>query len=146
MNEMRRPATGPEHADERAATVLTAAATSSPAYTAATAKGAATALVRMFMEQGVFGVDVPPPAEPVPQLPDAAAEAEPAPEPAPEPTAWERAGSAVARAERNRRARGAAVREPEVTSVRLMGDIIGRAARTEPEPPEDRRASALRAA
>ncbi|MHC0431270.1 hypothetical protein ACX6XY_13910 [Streptomyces sp. O3] len=120
------------------AAVLASAASASHAYTAAAAQSAATALVRMFMEQGVFGLDVLTAAEAVEADAEAragsgsgsgsgaGAGAVVAPTQVPEPTTWERARSAVALAER-RRTSGAATREPDVTSVRLMGDIVGSA-------------------
>ncbi|NBE53876.1 hypothetical protein [Streptomyces boluensis] len=141
MSEMRRrslrtdeapPAgNGPRAvaADGAPGTVLAAAASASTCYTAAAAKGAATALVRMFVEQGVFGIDVlagtSAGPDPQPAVPDVA-------EPVAEPTPWERARSAVDLAERQRRA--AAVREPEVTTVRLMGEIMGRTGPAESAP------------
>ena len=127
------------------AAVFAAAANASPAYTAAAAKGAATALVRMFMEQGVFGFDIPF-AEPTDTEAEASATSGTAASPpVVEPTAWERARSAVGLAERRRTANGTAA-EPDVTSVRLMGDAIGAVRKSGATPQENRTTPTVRAA
>jgi hypothetical protein len=96
--------------------VMRGAATASPSYSAATAKGAATALVRMLMEQGVFGYDAPA-APPEPEVTGV------------EATPWARMRSAVNQAEAGREAgTGAAV--PVLSSASLMGEILHETARS----------------
>ncbi|MER7760788.1 hypothetical protein [Streptomyces sp. NPDC097619] len=115
-----------------ASAVLSAAATAVPAYTASAAQNAATALIRMFVEQGVFG--------PFPTAPEDGPEPEPLAPPAPDApraTDWERARSAVDRAEARRGAVAGPVADgpelPVVPSLRLVGEIVRRASRN-PDP------------
>ncbi|MCB5165674.1 hypothetical protein LG634_12615 [Streptomyces bambusae] len=123
MSERQRPrqttaqpaGPGPE-APAPITSVMRGAAAASPSYSAATAKGAATALVRMLMEQGVFGYDAPAaPAGPD----DAGAEA----------TAWTRVRSAVSRAEADREAD-----LPVLSSALVMGEILHEMARSRAVP------------
>ncbi|MCX4681803.1 hypothetical protein OG413_42120 [Streptomyces sp. NBC_01433] len=124
MSDIRPAAHGAE-SEPAAAAVLTAAAAASTAYTAAAAKGAATALVRMFVDQGVFGIALHEPA------PDAAAGAGAAPAAVPEaaePTDWDRMCAAVAQAE----ARRATDNGTAVPPLRLMGEAVARTAARKP--------------
>ncbi|MGW1766399.1 hypothetical protein ACWCQL_20275 [Streptomyces sp. NPDC002073] len=96
--------------------VMRGAATASPSYSAATAKGAATALVRMLMEQGVFGYDAPA----APPEPEAAGV---------EATPWARMRTAVNQAEAGRDADGRTA-APVLSSASLMGEILHETARS----------------
>ncbi|MGY3677172.1 hypothetical protein [Streptomyces sp. TE33382] len=133
MSDIRPAAHGAENEPAAApAQVLGAAAAASTAYTSAAAKGAATALVRMFMEQGVFGFAGSLPDEDGLGDADAvraaatAADAEAAAETAAaaEPTDWDRMCAAVARAEANR---PALERQPTGPGLRLLGEAVARA-------------------
>ncbi|MFI8817653.1 MULTISPECIES: hypothetical protein [unclassified Streptomyces] len=127
MSDIRPAAHGAE-SEPSAAAVLTAAAAASTAYTAAAAKGAATALVRMFVDQGVFGVALHDPA------PDVQAGPAPAPASVPEdaeaagPTDWDRMCAAVAQAEARRATDNGAALPP----LRLMGEAVARTAARKP--------------
>ncbi|MEE1736259.1 hypothetical protein [Streptomyces sp. BE147] len=137
MSDIRPAAHGAEKEPPAApAQVLGAAASASTAYTSAAAKGAATALVRMFMEQGVFGFAGAVPDEDGPGDADAlrttstgadaeaAAEIAAAATAAAEPTDWDRMCAAVARAEANRPAPEC---QPAAPGLRLLGEAVARA-------------------
>ncbi|MCX4970617.1 hypothetical protein OHA98_38885 [Streptomyces sp. NBC_00654] len=138
MSDIRPAAHGAEKEPAAApAQVLGAAAAASTAYTSAAAKGAATALVRMFMEQGVFGFAGAVPDEDglgdadalraAATGADAGTAAEVAAAAAPaaaEPTDWDRMCAAVARAEANR---PALERQPAGPGLRLLGEAVARA-------------------
>lgn len=123
MSDIRPEAHGAE-SEPAAAAVLTAAAAASTAYTAQAAKGAATALVRMFVDQGVFG---PALRDPEPDADETRAPAS-VPECA-EPTDWDRMCAAVAQAEARRAADGVG---PAVPPLRLMGEAVARTAARKP--------------
>lgn len=121
MSDIRPAAHGAE-SEPAPAAVLTAAAAASTAYTAAAAKGAATALIRMFVDQGVFGGAL---HTPEPEADEGPARA---PAPVPEcagPTDWDRMCAAVAQAEARRAAANIAEAVPP---LRLMGEAVARTA------------------
>ncbi|WP_185303189.1 hypothetical protein [Streptomyces finlayi] len=115
-------------------TVLTAAARASHLYTASAAQSAATALVRMFVEQGAFG----PGPRARPGVPGAAPAPADAVDHHAQPTAPEHIRAAVDLAEARREA-GSGAGYPAVTAARFIEEIIGRVVDTPEEGADDSR-------
>lgn len=109
--------------------VLGTAAATATAYNAATAKGAATALVQLLMKQLVFGPAGAGPAVPdtderVGHRPPPVPVPPPADAPVPEPTDWDRMCAAVAQAEARQTVPDAAAGYPAATGRVLMNEIL----------------------